>query len=240
MITESNEPLYARLKERIIQDVETGVFKAGDRLPSQRELCQQFNMSHMTVRRAIDELVAEGVVFGIPGKGLYVSEKKHPAETSMAGFTGEMTARGYVVTGRILGKSLVSASTVLARALDIPAGSELAFLHRLRLINGEPISIQYSYLVHRCCPGILDLIQENTSLYSVLSQVYKIELINSITTVECTLAQRSQADLLGLPLPAALMMIEQINKQGGKQSVEYSRLAYRGDRYVMQTRLNRI
>lgn len=237
---DGNEPLYVRLKETVIHGVETGAYQPGDRLPSQRELCRQFGMSHMTVRRAIDELVAEGVVFGIPGKGLYISEKKHPAETSMAGFTGEMTARGYTVASRILEKGLLPASTVLARALEIPAGSELAFLHRLRLVNGEPISIQYSYLVHRFCPGILEMIQENTSLYTILSQVYKIELINSITTVESTLAQKSQAELLGLSLPAALMMIEQINKQDGKLAIEYSRLAYRGDRYVMQTRLDRI
>lgn len=234
------EPLYIRLKETIIRDIETGELKPGDRLLSQRELCLKFEMSHMTVRRAIDDLIAEGVIFAIPGKGLYVSSKKHPAETTMIGFSGEMTTRGYTVSSRILDKGLIPASTVIARALDIQAGSELAFLYRLRLVNNEPISIQYSYLVHRHCPGILDLIHENTSLYSVLREAYRIELVNILTTVESTLAQKNQADLLGLQLPAALMIIEQINNREGRQAVEYSRLAYRGDRYVMQTRLEQL
>jgi GntR family transcriptional regulator len=240
MKMESSEPLYAQLKETIIRDIELSTLKPGDRLLSQRELCLKFKMSHMTVRRAIDELIAEGVIYGIPGKGLYVSGKKHPAETTMIGFSGEMTDRGYTVSSRILEKGLVPASTVIARALDIPTGSELAFLYRLRLVNNDPISLQYSYLVHRLCPGILDLIMENTSLYTVLNQVYRIELINSVTTVESTLAQKNQADLMGLHLPAALMVIEQINNKDGKQAVEYSRLAYRGDRYVMQTRLGQL
>ncbi len=237
---ETNEPLYAQLKEKIILDLESGSIKPGDRLPSQRELCDQFDMSHMTVRRAINELIAEGVIYAIPGKGLYAAEQKHPAETSMVGFSGEMSARGYIVTSRILEKSLVLASTVIARALDIPAGSELAFLHRLRLIDGEPISLQYSFLVHRLCPGILDQIQDDSSLYEVLKNIYKVDLVNSSTTVEATLAQKSQAEMLGLPLPAALLVIEQINDKEPNQPFEYSRLAYRGDRYVMHSRLSQV
>ncbi len=237
---ETIEPLYAQLKESIILDLESGKIKPGDRLPSQRELCQHFNMSHMTVRRAINELIAEGVIYAIPGKGLYAAEKKHPAETTMIGFSGEMSALGFAVTSRILEKSLVIASTVIARALEIPTGSELAYLHRLRLVNNEPISLQYSFLVHRLCPGILDHIHENSSLYEVLKQVYKIDLINNSTTVEATLAQKSQADMLGLPVPAALLVIEQINNIDSKQAIEYSRLAYRGDRYVMHSRLQQV
>jgi GntR family transcriptional regulator len=235
-----NTPLYARLKERIIQDVESGQVKPGDQLPSQRELCQKFQMSHMTVRRAIAELIAEGVIHAIPGKGLYATAQKHPAETTMIGFTGEMTARGYTVSSRILEKGLLPASTVIARALEVPVGSELAYLHRLRLVNDEPISLQYSYLVHSLCPGVLDHIYENTSLYAVFNQVYKINLVNSITTVEATLANKTQADQLGLSIPAALLVVEQINNKDGKFPIEYSRLAYRGDKYLIQTQLQQL
>lgn len=237
---DTSTPLYARLKERIIQDVESGQVRSGDRLPSQRELCQQFKMSHMTVRRAIAELIAEGVIHSIPGKGLYVTEQKHPAETTMIGFTGEMTARGYTVSSRILEKGLLPASTVIARALEVSVGSELAYLNRLRLVNDEPISLQYSYLVHAHCPGILAHIYEHTSLYAVLSQVYQIDLVNSITTVEATLANKTQADQLSLSIPSALLVVEQINNKDGKFPLEYSRLAYRGDKYVIQTQLQQL
>lgn len=228
--------LYAQLKEQIIHDVETGKYAPGDQLPSQRELVQQFNMSHMTVRRAISELLTEGVIHAIPGKGLYVPGKKNPTETSMVGFTSEMSALGYTVSNKILEKSLVPASTIIARSLNIEVGSELAFLNRLRFVNGEPISYQYSYLVHQFCPGIFDHIQENTSLYEVLLQEYNISLINTITTVEATLAKKIQCALLNLSEPAALLIIEQINTNETRQGIEYSRLAYRGDKYVMQTR----
>ena len=233
-------PLYARLKERIIQDVELGRVQPGDRLPSQRELCQQFQMSHMTVRRAIAELIAEGVIHAIPGKGLYITEQKHPAETTMIGFTGEMSARGYTVSSRILEKGLLPASTVIARTLEVPLGSELAYLHRLRLVNDQPISLQYSYLVHSLCPGILEHIHENTSLYAVLNQIYQINLINTLTTVEASLANKAQADLMGLSVPAALLIVEQINNKNGKVPIEYSRLAYRSDKYMIQTQLQQL
>lgn len=233
---ETSEPLYVQLKETIIQDIKTGTLRPGDRLPSQREMCQMFHVSHMTIRRVIVELVNEGVIYAIPGKGLYVHEHKNYAETSMLGFTREMTARGFKTTSQILEKGLLYASTVIASALNITTGSELVFLKRLRFINGEPISLQHSYLVHRHCLGILDLIDENASLFSILQEVYRLPLVNITTTVEATLAHKNQANLLNLKLPAALLMIEQINGLDLKQPLEYTRLAYRGDKYVMQTK----
>jgi GntR family transcriptional regulator len=234
---EASAPLYAKLKEFVVRDISSGVLHPADKLPSQRELCIKFKVSHMTVRRAINELVNEGVIYAIPGKGLYVAEKKYPAETTMLGFTGEMNQRGLYTTSRILDKGLVPASTVIARALNIEPGTEMAYLYRLRLVNNMAICLQHSYLVHQRCPGILDYMQEDISLYAVLRDIYHIHLVNSITTAEAVLAQKNQAELLGLGLPLALLVIEQINTLENNQAVEYSRLAYRGDKYVMQTRL---
>ena len=73
------QPLYAQLKETLIAAIRGGDLARGDKLPSQRELCERYRMSHMTVRRAISELLNEGVIYAIHGKGLYVAERKQTA-----------------------------------------------------------------------------------------------------------------------------------------------------------------
>lgn len=237
---DSGEPLYAHLKECILRDIHTGALKPADKLPSQRELCEQFKMSHMTVRRAISELLNEGAIYAIPGKGIYVAEKKKPAETSMMGFTGEMAQRGYATSSRVIEKGLMPASSTVANALGISVGTELAYLYRLRFVKDEPISLARSYLVHNRCPGLLEHIQDDSSLYEILFRVYGLQLVNFSTTVEATLAQKVQARLLQLTQPTALLLIDQVNHNTAGEPVEYSRLAYRGDRYVMQTKLQHL
>src|SRR5262249_6010141 len=148
-------PLYAQLKEEIIAAVGRGELAPGDQIPSQRVLCERHSMSHMTVRRAIRELMKDGVRYAIPGKGLYVTEPKQDAEPLLIGFSEDMARRGMVASSQVLAAEIVGASTVLASALDVTVGTPLVHLRRLRLADGEPMAIQSSYLPHALCPGLL-------------------------------------------------------------------------------------
>src|SRR5436190_20552845 len=154
----SNEklPLYAQLKEQIIAAIARRDLAPSDKIPSQRVLCEGYGMSHMTVRRAINELLHEGVIYAIPGKGLYVTEPKHDAEPPLRGFTEDMSRRGMVASSTVLAAEIVGASTVLASALGVAVGTTLVYLRRLRLADGEPMAVQGSYLPHALCPGLLE------------------------------------------------------------------------------------
>ncbi|MEW5958994.1 MAG: GntR family transcriptional regulator, partial [Chloroflexota bacterium] len=134
-----SQPLFAQLKETIIATITRGELTPGDQLPSQRDLCKQYGMSHMTVRRAINELINEGVIQAIPGKGLYVAEKTRVADSnSLLGFDQQMIRLGLNPSTQVLEAKLVSASTVLAKVLGVSVGAPLVYLHRLRLADGEP------------------------------------------------------------------------------------------------------
>src|SRR5688500_2382702 len=96
-------PLYAQLKESIIAAIARGALAPGDQSPSQRCLGERYGMSHMTVRRAISELMNEGVISTSPGKGLYVTERKQPAESGpLTGFSEEMARRGMRASSKLL------------------------------------------------------------------------------------------------------------------------------------------
>jgi GntR family transcriptional regulator len=231
------KPLYAQLKEEIIAAIAREELAPGDQLPPQRTLCDRYGMSHMTVRRAISELINEGVIYGIPGKGLYVAAEKQEAEAGpLVGFTEDMERRGMAASSRVLAAELTGASTILARALDVPIGTQLVYVRRLRLADGEPMAIQTTYLPHALCPGLLDHDLEGGSLYRLLASVYGLRLVAATTVASATLAGPEEATLLRLALPAALLVTEQLSYLESGQAIEFVRSAYRGDRYQLRVR----
>jgi GntR family transcriptional regulator len=228
-------PLYAQLKESLIAAIGRGDLTPGDQIPSQRVLCERYGMSHMTVRRAINELISEGVIYAIPGKGLYVTEHKQDAETGpLIGFSEDMARRGMVASSQVLAAELVGASTVLASALGVEVGTPLVYLRRLRLADGEPMAIQGSYLLHALCAGLLEHDLAKRSLFDLLRSDYRLNLAAGTTAVEAALADEEQAQLLTLPLPAPLLIVEQLTYLDSGQAIEFVRTAYRADRYRLR------
>lgn len=228
-------PLYAQLKESLISAIARGEFMPGDRLPSQRILCERYGMSHMTVRRTISELINEGIIYAIPGKGLYVNGRKQDAESGpLIGFTEDMARRGMRASSKVLAAEIIGASTVLASALGVAVGTPLVYLRRLRLADGEPMALQGSYLPHALVPGLLKHDLEHGSLFELLRNDYRLHLARGTTVVEAALANEEQARLLGLSLPAPLLIVEQLTYLDTGQAIEFVRTAYRGDRYRLR------
>ena len=232
--TNEKLPLYAQLKEQIIAVIARGDLAPGDQIPSQRVLCAKYRMSHMTVRRTISELLHEGVIYAIPGKGLYVTEPKQDAEPPLRGFTEDMSQRGMVASSQVLAAEVVGASTVLSSALGVPIGTALIYLRRLRLADGEPMAVQGSYLPQALCPGLLEYDLGRGSLFALLQNVYRLRLADGTTVVEAALADAEHAKLLGLRAPAPLLIVEQLNYLDSGQAIEFVRSAYRADRYRLR------
>ncbi len=232
---QSAMPLYSQIKEKILAAIARGEFKPGDQLPSQRELGECYSASHMTVRRAIDDLVALGVISAVPGKGLFLSEIKQDTEASpLISFTEDMARRGMKATSHVLEAELTVAPTMLAKTLGIEIGTELVFLRRLRLADARPMALQTSYLVHAFCPGLLEHDLETISIYELLRTRYHMQPTSYSATVEVVLATETEAALLDVSLPAALLVNEQVTTLEDGRAFEFVRTAYRGDRYRMR------
>lgn len=227
-------PLYAQLKESIIHDIRAGQLKPQDKLPSHSELCDVHNVSYMTMRRAINELVNEGMLYGVPGKGVYVAEPKEVAEMDpLLSFTEDMARRGKVASSRLLSAELYEASTIMAQVLKVQPGDPLVHLVRLRLADRMPVAIQRVTLRYALCPGILDYDLESGSLYAILRENYGLELAATEGTASAALAGEEEAELFGIELPAALLVTEQVSYLGSGEPVEVAHARYRGDRYGM-------
>lgn len=234
-MTSSTLPLYAQLKAVFVEAITSGQLESGSRLPSHRDMSVQHNVSYMTVRRAIDELVRDGYVQSIPGKGTYVAvAPKQQAEAGpFVSFTQDMVRRGMRPSSRLLSIVTIGANTSLAHIMEVGIGTPLWMLERLRLADDAPMALQTAYLPTVRFPDLLDHDFGSGSLYSILREHYRVIFDSSTSAVEATLASEQEARLLGVTPPVALLITEQITKDERGRVFEYVRSAYRADLYKM-------
>jgi GntR family transcriptional regulator len=228
-------PLYAQLKHTFVNQIISGQWQPGERLPSHRNLGTHYGVSYMTVRRAIEALVRDGYLYSVPGKGTFVaiSEKQQAEEGPFISFTQDMQRRGMVASSRLISSGMITASISLAHIMRVAIGTPLNMLSRLRLANDEPIAIQVAYLPYNRFPDLLSHDFSRQSLYAVLQETYHVIFGGSISAVEATLANDDEARLLGLTMPSALLVTEQTTQDEQGSVFEYVRSAYRADRYKM-------
>ena len=209
-----------------------GSLKPGDKLPTQKELCTQFNTSHMTVRRALDELIKEGAIRSVRGKGLYVSNPTLATDNgSLLGFDEQVQRLGMTPSKKVLCAEIVSASTVVAKMLKVEVGVPLVSLERLLSANDVPVAIVVTYLPHHLCPGLLAHDLASGSLFATLRQVYGLQLAGAESIIQTVLATQDQARLLQVRRPTALLSREQVTYLKDGTVIEFSRSLLRGDNY---------
>ncbi len=228
-------PVYLQIMNSILQSIERGEYQPGDQLPSQRDLCEQFHTSQMTMRRVLDELHRTGMIRTIPGKGIYIKQKSKPSDYgSLQGFEVQMARLGMKPYTKTLEAKIITATTYLGQMLHIQPGSQVVYIYRLRYADGNPISLYKVYVPHALCPGILDNGVANKSLFSVLRECYKLTLVGSRNTATAVLPDENTRQLLELNEPVALMLREQITFLDTGDIIEYSRNYSRGDMYCVQ------
>jgi GntR family transcriptional regulator len=217
----------------------TGVMTPGTAVPPERELAQRFGTSRTTVRQALAELAVEGRLLRMQGKGTFVAKPKVAQVLELTGYTEDMRAHGLQPRTVILDTGYIVAEEQLAGYLSIRAGGRVLRVHRLRLADGEPMSIDVSYLAARRFPGLRRNLQKNASLYQTLTLAYGIELAEAEETIETALAGPEDARLLGVDVGLPLLLVSRHSFDASGSPVEWARSWYRGDRYKIVTRLRR-
>jgi GntR family transcriptional regulator len=228
----SKLPLYHQLYEILRGNITKGHYQPGDMIPPESELIDRFRVSRTTVRQVLDILVNEGLVYRQRGRGSFVAH--HTLEEGLVriiSFTEDMQQRGFEPGTRVLFAGVIAADEDIARKLEIQPGEELARIKRLRLADGEPLSVEESHLVHRYFPGIIsdDLscsLQEKTREYGVRWSHAK----QKIRAVQ---ADPPLAELLCVPKKSALLYVERVSYSLDYAPAEYLRIHYRGDRYSL-------
>ncbi len=205
------KPLYRQLEERLLAELALGTRPVHSQLPSERQWVQELGVSRITVRQALNDLVQQGYLYTVPGKGFFVAETPAARElNAFLSFTAATRARGETPSSRVLQAKIVRAPSAVARDLRIAPGAEVVMLTRVRLAEGIAVMIQKSVLPHARCPGLLERDLTTMSLFATLRESYRVALARAETTITARPADRAAQRLLGLPHPGVVLVADQL------------------------------
>jgi GntR family transcriptional regulator len=229
---DSSVPIYSQV-ERIVMDmIDSGRLSAGQRAPSEREIAETLGISRMTARAAMSNLVADGYLYSVPGKGTFVSNPKMRQDLlELTSFTDDMRNRGLRPGARLLGLDIADgAPEKVYQALRLSGDEDLIRIHRLRTADEEPMCLETSYLPRAYVPWLLEEDLESGSLYRALGD-HGIELVKAEEHLEATVVRETESELLTVPVGSPALLIERTTYTEGDSPIEYVKSLYRGDRY---------
>lgn len=227
---------HVQLRE-ILRDYVLKHGEPGAAIPSERQLTVYFGVARMTVRHAIDALVAEDVLERIVGLGTFVAHTKLDLQMKLTSYSEEMLRRGMVPDAHVLSFEQIAASPLVARELQVELGLPVVRFRRQLLADGEPMSVDENFIPSHRVPGILES-PPPTSLYNVLSEKYGLVMEWGEDTIEATAASPPIARLLNVEMGAPLLKIQR-HAYVSRTMVDFSVSYYRADRYKLWVPLQR-
>ena len=231
-------PLYQQVHDAIAEHIAAGRWPPGQRLPSERRLCETFGISRVTVRRALTTLVEEGLLEVAAGRGWFVAAGplSEPPNLLLS-FTAMARARGLEPSAVVRAHTVRAASMDEAETLGVAPGAEVMHLERVRLLDGIPVAVDRSVVPLVRCPALARADFTTASLYEVLREHAGLVPSFADTTVEAVAAGDEIASLLDLASAWPVLVTTQTTFDQHQRPLEASRIVYRGDRYRFRARL---
>lgn len=226
----SRGPRYVQLRRRLEEGIAKGVLPPNSSLPSEREIAEITDLSRVTVRNAIQELVQEGLIEQRQGSGSFIREpvaRMEQSLTQLSSFTEDMAQRGLETTSQWLERGIFKATAAEMTVLDLPDGSEVSRVYRLREAGGRPMALEKASLPIDILPNPLEV---STSLYAVLDRLGN-RPVRAVQKISAINLEPREADLLGVAEGAAGLSIERTSFLTSGRVVELTRSIYRGDAY---------
>ncbi len=238
----SHIPYYYQLIELIKENIEEGVWAPGDRIPSELELCDFYGVSRTVVRQALRELETDSLIVRRKGKGTFVAKPKinEGLIQKLTGFYQDMVEKGLKPVTEVLYQEIVPATTKIAQYLDVPIGTEIIDIQRLRFIHDEPIQLVTTYIPRQISPELINIDLSGRSLYEYLETEYGIKITKGTRYIEAVLATKEEAKLLDIEEGDPLIMLDSVSYSETGQVIEYYHALHRGDRSRFQVDLIRL
>jgi DNA-binding GntR family transcriptional regulator len=224
----SYEPAYAQLVRILLEQIAAGVFRPGDQLPSEAQLCERYGVSPMTVRRVINILVDQGVVIAEQGRGTFVK----PLELGTATFDLDRLRQLFhegQSTVKLLEARITSATERTARKLDIQIGGRTVFIRRLIFRDEEPILLHREHVIYDPTRPIVEAEMEVTALRGLFSGGGGSDLKRGDLAIDVTKLTVEEAALLHSTIGIPAFRLEHIFYDFNDQPVSWGWFICSGD-----------
>ncbi len=224
------EYIYLKLAKDIQDKINSGEYKIREKLPSERELAESYEVSRMTARQAVTYLLEQGIVYRERGSGTFVQA---PAiqQNNVKSFTETVEALGFEAKTRVIEFSTVTSIPSIAQALDLPGSTAFYKLKRLRLGNSIPMALEVLYIPKDYLPG-LSAFDMDQSLYHLLEAEYGINVSRVTYQVEAIMANPVHMKIMELKKVTALLKVTGASYDQNGRKLLYEESIYRSDLYT--------
>jgi GntR family transcriptional regulator len=237
-------PLYAQLRDALLAQIREGGLQPGDRFPTEAAIQAGYRVSRATVRQALGDLEAGGVIRKVQGLGTFVAAPKIRHVPLLTSFTELASSQGFRPAHRVLASSVEGAPADVAAELALEADGRCRFLRRLFLADGEPVGLADTWLPLAALRGHDALFDRDRlnggSMYEVLQgEPIGLVLDHAVETVSPGVADAPSAALLGCAPGTPVLLIRRLTYTPAGHAVESTRLVFVGDRYEYRVELHR-
>ena len=234
-ITDGPRPKHAQLSD-LLADLAANELGPGAAIPSERELMAAYDVSRATVRKAIESLIASGLLYRVAAKGTFVSRPRLESHLHLASFSQDMRRRGLTPSTRLLAVEEDRPPAEVAQALDLGGAGTAWRVHRVRLADGQPIAEENAWYPTDAFPD-LDHEDLTGSLYEVFANRYGLAIDRGEQTLWGECADAQLARRLDAPVGTPLLVFRRVSWTGARP-VEHVVSRYRGDRYQVHMSLS--
>lgn len=237
----STKSLYKQIKDRLKEQINTGEYKNGEKIPSERELCDLYKVSRITVRQAINEAVNEGLLYKVQGKGTYITDSDsfivNQGLVKVTSFEKTFAGRGVTVETKIFNHRILQADFALSRILNLNITDQVFNLELLGLANQQPMALYNSYFqvdtglrIHREAEKMV----QQAKAFSTMDLYQKQNNFNPAyveQSFEAIVAAPQLAETLQVKEGDPLFLVSSIIYTKENHPVEFRKAYYRADKY---------
>lgn len=233
-------PIFYQLQNIFFDNIRAGVWKPGEQIPPESELCAMYDVSLITVRKALQQLEVEGLVRRMQGRGTFVAEKKvnDLILQSMTGTFAFSPPAQTAYSTRVIEKGIELPDAIVMEKLGLRSNQKVIKLVRLRIVDGLPFYWTKAYLPERLCPGLLEEDFEKKSLYEILKSRYGLVVFSAIRAIETRIASSLGKNYLAVSPGTPINVISSVSYLKDGSALEYSKNYFRSDRVRFEVRIN--
>lgn len=228
-------PLYKQLYYRLQKDIQKGVYKKNERLPSERELITLFEVSRITAKSALDELVQNGYAFRRAGLGTFVGSPKISGLSGFSSFSDDMRMRGLTPSSKVVASKLIDPTDEIAKWLELAPGDRCIHLERIRFANNEPVALEDAYLPAKYFTGLENEDLETNSMFDIMLRKFGMRPTWAEGKIEAGLPNQKQAKLLDIRQNEPVLVVHRITYNDMFVPLEWVLSVYRADRFSFST-----
>lgn len=226
-------PLYQQMQDALRRAIESGALRPQEALPAERDIATEFGVSRITVRKAVDGLVADGMLTRRQGAGTFVGGRVEKQFSKLTSFSEDMAARGRTARSEWILQTETSVNSDESLTLGLSPGSRVFRFHRIRYADDQPMALEYSTVPGFGLPGLV----VGVSLYAALEAAGH-RPVRALQRLRAVLFDPEQAQLLGIAAGAPGLFIERRGFLEDGRAIEMTRSWYRGDAYDFVAELN--